>query len=230
MKNVPRSLFLFIPALSILSFSPMTSQAAEPDLRGPIPFSSIDANGDKVITPQEFVEAHNMRKRLRTEANMPMGNMDMVPGFNFFDANGDNSLTEEELTQGRNTWRNQNRNQNMGMGMGMGQGRDMPDFSDYDGNGDGLLKKEEFELARAKRMQERAEQGYRLRNADQAPTFESIDSDNNGEVNQQEFERHQLQHREMMQHRQMMRQDEMRQDRDMMRNRDMMRDNQGGNK
>jgi Ca2+-binding EF-hand superfamily protein len=77
----------------------------------------------------------------------------------------------------------------------MGRGRNMPSFSDFDLNGDGVLLKEEFYDARAKRMYDRAEQGFALRNADKAPAFESVDTNGDGKVDAKEFEYHQQQHR-----------------------------------
>jgi Ca2+-binding EF-hand superfamily protein len=78
--------------------------------------------------------------------------------------------------------------------MGMG-GRNMPAFSEFDMNGDGVLKQDEFEQARAKRISERASQGYLMRNLANAPTFASIDKDSNGEVTPQEFVAAQIAHR-----------------------------------
>jgi Ca2+-binding EF-hand superfamily protein len=81
----------------------------------------------------------------------------------------------------------------------MGMGRNMPGFSDFDLNGDGALLKDEFYEARAKRMQQRAEQGYPLRNAYRAPSFETVDSNGDGKISREEFQTHQIEHRKMMQ-------------------------------
>ena len=84
-----------------------------------------------------------------------------------------------------------------GGGMGKGMGRNMPSFAEFDLNGDGTLAKEEFYDARAKRMYDRAEQGYPLRNAATAPSFEEIDTNSDGKVDPDEFKTHQAQHRQM---------------------------------
>jgi Ca2+-binding EF-hand superfamily protein len=75
-------------------------------------------------------------------------------------------------------------------------GPNMPAFADFDLNQDGALTKEEFQQARAKRISERASQGYQMRNLANAPSFESIDSDGNGEVSPDEFNTAQMAHRQ----------------------------------
>ena len=83
------------------------------------------------------------------------------------------------------------------MRRGQNKGRNMPTFTDFDLNADGTLKKEEFYDARAKRMYDRAEKGYPLRNAAKAPAFEGIDTDKNGEISPTEFSAHQAEHKKM---------------------------------
>lgn len=80
-----------------------------------------------------------------------------------------------------------------GRGMGMGMDRNMPTFSEYDLNGDGKIVEHEFNTARAKRMSERAQQGYRMRNAGNAPAFKELDSNGDGFINVDEFATHQAQ-------------------------------------
>jgi Ca2+-binding EF-hand superfamily protein len=72
----------------------------------------------------------------------------------------------------------------------------MPAFSEFDLNADGLLQRQEFEQARAQRIRERAEQGYRMRNLQNAPAFSSIDGNGDGVVSPQEFAAAQAQHRQ----------------------------------
>ena len=74
-------------------------------------------------------------------------------------------------------------------GMGKGPGS-MAMFSEFDQNGDGIITQEEFEEARAKRMEERADDGRMMRNAGDAPTFEEIDLDGDGQVTKEEFRKH----------------------------------------
>lgn len=187
---------LFLISMGLTTF---TAQAADIPLSGPMPFEAMDKNGDNMISPQEYVEAHNMRQKMRTDAKMPASRM-MEPGFNYFDVDGDNLLNRKELEEGRTAWQD-NRGGGQGMGpgggMGKGMGRNMPSFAEFDLNGDGDLTKEEFYDARAKRMYDRAEQGYPLRNAATAPSFEEIDTNSDGKIDPDEFKAHQIQHRQM---------------------------------
>ena len=183
-----------------------TVLAQDMPLRGPMPFENIDTNGDNMISPQEYVEAHNLRKKMRAEAGMPMPRR-ATPSFTDFDSNGDNLISREELQSGRDAMgrggqqgqSNMGVGQGRGTGPGMGMGRNMPSFSDFDLNGDGVLHKEEFYDARAKRMYQRAEQGYPLRNAANAPDFETVDTNSDGKISEDEFKAHQAEHRKMRQ-------------------------------
>jgi len=89
----------------------------------------------------------------------------------------------------------------MGQGgrMRPGMGMQAPSFSEFDLNGDGGLTEQEFYDARAKRMRERARQGYPMYGAANAPTFQQMDGDGNGVVTPAEFADGQAAH-----HRQMM--------------------------
>ena len=81
--------------------------------------------------------------------------------------------------------------QNQGMGKGMGRNR--PAFSEYDLNGDGKITEKEFNEARSKRISERAQQGYQMRNLGSAPSFADIDANGDGEISTEEFVAHQSQ-------------------------------------
>jgi hypothetical protein len=85
----------------------------------------------------------------------------------------------------------------MGMGqsqgMGKGMGRNRPAFSEYDLNGDGKITEKEFNEARSKRISERAQQGYQMRNLGSAPSFADIDANRDGEISVEEFAAHQSQ-------------------------------------
>lgn len=196
----PTTPLLYLASLLMLS-APAVAQ--DMPLRGPIPFESFDSNSDNMISPQEYVEAHNLRKKLRSEQGLPMPRR-ATPSFTDFDSNGDSLISRDELEVGRQAiGRRGQSGKGMGMGQGIGQGkgmgRNMPEFSEFDLNGDGVLLKEEFYDARAKRMYRRAEQGYPMRNAAKAPAFETVDSNGDGRISPDEFSAHQAEHRRMMQ-------------------------------
>ncbi|MES9814116.1 MAG: EF-hand domain-containing protein [Candidatus Thiodiazotropha sp.] len=160
---------------------------------GPIPFSVFDRDGNGFISQQEFTTTHAERRALRAQRSYPMGRM-ANPVFQNFDSNDDGRISEKELLAGQHA--NRLMKGSSGMGMKGMRGRDMPMFSDFDMNGDGVLKQDEFEQARAKRISERASQGYLMRNLANAPTFASIDRDSNGVVTPDEFRAAQITHRQ----------------------------------
>lgn len=184
--------------------------------RGPIPFSALDLNADGSISQQEFEATHSQRRmEPRATGKSPRRTFD-PPRFSDFDLNNDGSLSQEELIQGQNSRRAQRQQEmnnagrgsdwNRGPGRGMapgstpgmprGRGRNMPAFSDFDLDGDGSLHLQEFEQARAQRIRDRLQQGYRMRNLQNAPSFADIDTDGNGLVTLPEFTAAQARHRQ----------------------------------
>ncbi len=75
--------------------------------------------------------------------------------------------------------------------LAVGQGNMMPSFSDFDTDGNGQVTKSEFENTRQQRMEKQAELGKMMRNAGKAPSFESIDTNNDGVIGSEEFSAHQ---------------------------------------
>lgn len=74
---------------------------------------------------------------------------------------------------------------------------DIPDrgpisFEAYDQNHDGTVSEAEFDGVRAERMQKRAEQGYPMRRAGEAPLFSEFDGDGDGKLTRQELQAGQL--------------------------------------
>ena len=190
--------------LLMVAFSAMCVQAAEIPMRGPIPFEAFDKDGNKMISPQEFVETHNLRKKMLSDANMRPRRMQR--SFTDFDTNGDNKISPDELNAGKGDCMGYQRNmpppgpygqRPMGMGRDMNQQRQMPSFTDFDLNKDGVLTKDEFYQAREQRMRQRTEQGHMMRNVVNAPPFEILDTNRDGKVTQQEFSAHQAMRQQM---------------------------------
>ena len=84
---------------------------------------------------------------------------------------------------------------------GGGKGHSLPVFSDCDLNGNGVIVAAEFYEARGKRMAERAAAGGQMRNAANAPSFESIDTNGDEEISEEEFNAHKAKVMEMRQQR-----------------------------
>jgi len=205
-KMITRGVTLAIACLLL----PGTLAAQAPGPPGPMSFSDLDKNGDGAVTEQEFTTAHGARMAARAAQGAPMRGAATAPTFADFDQNGDGRMTPEEFQAGRQA-RMQGRpgmgagpgagpggGMGGGPGMGMGMGRNMPVFTEFDLNGDGTLTETEFYEARAKRMAERAAQGYPMRNAGKALPFSAIDTDGNGQVTPDEFAAGQAAHRGQM--------------------------------
>ncbi len=62
-------------------------------------------------------------------------------------------------------------------------------FKVMDLNGDGAITIDELTKVRGERMSYRARQGYPMRNAGNAPSFQEIDTDGNGSISPAEMSR-----------------------------------------
>lgn len=168
----------------------------------PIPFSAYDKDGDGLISEKEFIEVRKERMSKRLAENRPMRGMAPVNAalFSEFDTDKSGTLTRDELADGQKIQMDKRRGVGMGenrsMNKGMTMRRDMPNFSDYDLNGDEKILEKEFNEARNKRVLERSEKGYRMKNQDSAPAFSDIDVNGDGEISAEEFTAHQLQYRQ----------------------------------
>jgi hypothetical protein len=213
MKSLRKSLLMG----TLISFVGLVyAQPPIPGSRGPMPFEVFDRNGDGSISRQEFETTHAQRQQTPNPQGNSARRFYDPPQFSDFDLNGDDALSPDELAQGQMKRMQQRQmggagertntpagpgmgpgmGQGMGQGMGPGRGRNMPAFSDFDLNQDGILQRQEFEQARAKRIKERAEQGYMMRNLQNAPPFSSIDANGDGVVSAEEFATAQARHRQ----------------------------------
>lgn len=182
---------------SAIVFSTTSARSEDIPTRGPIPFTAYDKDGNSLISEQEFNAVRGERMAARAATDRPMRGAAGAPSFSEFDTNGDGQLTQEELAAGQRAQMEKRRGMGRGQSRGMGQGmrRSMPSFPEYDLDGDGKILEKEFSEARSKRTNERAQQGYQIRNFGQAPSFTDIDVDGNGEISAEEFAAHQSQRR-----------------------------------
>lgn len=194
-KIIPPGLIIAIAAVLL----PVSVQSEELPVRGPIPFTAYDQDSSGFITEDEFNAAREKRMAALAADGRPMRGAASAPSFSAFDTNADGQLNPDELAAGQNAQMEKRRSmgygmgQGQGMGNGMNMGRNMPEFSEFDLNGDGKILEEEFYEARNKRMSERAQQGYQMKNAGMAPPFSAVDTNGDGEVTAEEFSAHQSQ-------------------------------------
>jgi len=66
-----------------------------------------------------------------------------------------------------------------------------PTYSDIDANADNAVTSEEFYKFRADRMAARAAEGRKMKKAKDAPAFEDLDLDGDGNLSADEFAEHQ---------------------------------------
>lgn len=194
-KTVPLGLIIAVASV----ISPLSAQSEELPARGPIPFSAFDQDSSGFITQDEFDTVRAQRMAEKAADGRPMRGAASAPSFSEFDKNADGQLSQDELAAGQQAQMEKRRSmgygmsqgQGSGMGNGMNKGMNMPAFSDCDLNGDGKILEEEFYQARNKRMSERAEQGYQMKNAAMAPPFSVVDANGDGEISAEEFAAHQ---------------------------------------
>jgi Ca2+-binding EF-hand superfamily protein len=196
MKRTALSLLPIAAACTLLS---LPLQAQQLPVRGPIPFASYDRDGNGYISEEEFNTVQGERLSSRAAQGAPMRGAATASRFADFDTDGDGRISPEELAAGQQAQQQQRRDAGMGMGqgpgMGGGMGRNMPAFADYDLDGNGAITEQEFNEARSRRISERAQQGYPMRNLGNAPAFADVDTNGDGVIDPEEFAAHQGQNR-----------------------------------
>ncbi|MET0091623.1 MAG: EF-hand domain-containing protein [Candidatus Thiodiazotropha sp.] len=167
-----------------------------PPERGPLPFSAFDTDRSGGISQEEFDTLHKQRA---VSASIPGQQRLQALSFSDFDRDADGNLTYDEFIQGQRQ-RMQQRSPGyadppVNPGMGPGMGRQMPTFADFDLNADGVIHEEEFNQARAKRIEARLMAGYPMRNLKNAQPFSEIDTNGDGALSPEEFAAAQQRHR-----------------------------------
>lgn len=207
--------------LALGSAAPLALAQSPGAWGGPMTFAALDLNGDGVVTEQELYQARAQRMAERAALGAPMRGAANAPSFSVFDLDGDGRMTPDEFASVQRS-RMQGRpgsgmgpggmgpspggvgpgagmmgpGPGMGYGPGPGMGRGMPAFAEFDTNRDGILSEQELAEARAKRIQERSQQGYPMRNLANAPSFQMLDLNGDGSITPDEFAAGQAQHRQ----------------------------------
>ncbi len=186
-----------VVAVAVVSQS-STADTEQAPTRGPVPFSTYDANGDGVVSEEEFLQVKGKRMSARAAEGKPMRGAASAPAFSDFDTSGDGMLTPDELAAGQKERMEERRRSQMKPGRGAGRGKGkgkMPSYEDIDLDADGSIPEQEFHQGRAKWIANRAKQGYPMKQIGSPPAFGEIDTDGSGSVSREEFEAHQAQNR-----------------------------------
>lgn len=109
MKNLVKILRLSLVVASSLSVMSTAIFAQDLPVRGPIPFSSFDINGDGSVSEKEFKDTRAVRITQRKSQGLPMRNASNAPDFSVLDTDNDGKLTKVELLEGQNKQMQKNR-------------------------------------------------------------------------------------------------------------------------
>lgn len=193
MDTTTRTLMLAAAVAATLGMQPALAQGTGMGGAGPMTFAGFDLDGNGSVSEDEFNRVRAERMGSRAGAGAAMRGAANAPLFADFDLDGNGQITAEEFSrvqQSRMAGR-----PGMGHGGGM-RGGDMPTFADFDEDGDGRITDTELQRARAARIAERSQQGYQMRNLQNAPSFEEMDLNGDQFLDPQEFAAAQGQHRQ----------------------------------
>lgn len=176
-------------------------------------FSDCDLNGDGKIPEEEFNQAREKRMTMMKKHGHPMKHMAEKPSFSDIDTNGDGAIDGEEFKKHQSErFEKMRKHREMmwekrrGARQNQGQRGHMPGpmsgsrpfFSDFDVDGDGKVTEKEFNESRAKRIEEKKQQGYPMKHLKDAPAFGEVDADSDGAISEDEFYDMQSRRRQQM--------------------------------
>jgi hypothetical protein len=154
MKSPDQAAFKIILVIAVLIAIALLPLAARADGhgQGPPAFEDFDADGDGLVSQEEFDQFRAARIAARAAEGKQMRGLANAPSFADFDVNGDGQLDRDEFTAGRDARMQAMRKQHGGAGggphgahgHGKRQGMKMPTFADLDLDGNGCIDAEEF--------------------------------------------------------------------------------------
>jgi len=165
-------------------------------------FGDFDINGDGYITEKELQDGRTKRMAKYAKEGRMMRNAANAPSFANIDTNKDNKISPEEFEK-HQTMHMQNmcKGTNKSMMMGTSKGMmstpnrysmmNMHTFNEFDLNNDGQIIESELSEAHTSLMAQHAKEGRMMKNVANAPTFADIDTDKNGKISPDEFQKHQ---------------------------------------
>ena len=117
MKRTKTLGMVFLSGTIVLSAAVI--QAATVTAKGPIPFSTYDADGNGGISQQEFTAARTRHQDAVQSSGRQGRGMANAPSFSVIDTDSDGQISSQELA----AYQNQRRSgRGMGGGRGMGKG------------------------------------------------------------------------------------------------------------
>jgi hypothetical protein len=155
MRTPARTFFeatLIIAVVIALAIAPVVADAAcGARGHGPVPFVEFDADGDGMVSEDEFSTSRAQHMARMAAAGRPMKGAATAPSFADMDTDGDGQLNLDELAAGHKAhmmaMREAGLNGHTGHRCHGHRGRKamtMPAFADLDADGDGCIDMEEF--------------------------------------------------------------------------------------
>ena len=95
---------ILISAVSLLAVAVTLGAQAQPyGGRGPMPFGTMDLNGDGYVSSGEFSQHRTTRMAARAAQGRLLRNAGQAPRFEHWDADGNGLLSVAEVTTGQQT-------------------------------------------------------------------------------------------------------------------------------
>ena len=178
--------YISIAIFASMTFLGANSVEAQNNGRGPMGFSSFDTNSDNIMTEKEFNDARAERMKNSNGQGQGKG---MNISFADIDTDGNGEVTIKEFDNFHAKMMKKHRGNRNGKGhRNMQNPKAM--FAKMDSNSDKFISEDELIAFRQLRMKKQAEKGGKMKGVGNAPTFESIDTNGDGNIDKSEFENH----------------------------------------